>query len=145
MKDEDYLRMARSWPHIEWLVIKLIGRSRKTPSATFDAFLHVARHCPELRSFQLGLEPTLTEAAEAEAARHTSESVVEWLSMKFQSAIPPHETDRLCKYVLDLFPKLRVVRSIPASINIDLNAFHRTESWSNLCAMIRKRCKESNP
>ena len=85
------------------------------------------------------------EAAEAEAARHTSESVVEWLSMKFQSAIPPHETDRLCKYVLDLFPKLRVVRSIPASINIDLNAFHRTESWTNLCAMIRKRCKESNP
>ncbi|KAK7691889.1 hypothetical protein QCA50_005294 [Cerrena zonata] len=141
LNDNDFLQMSMSWPHIERLVIRSIGRSRRTPSATFDSFLHVVHHCPRLKSFQLHLEPTITSEGMTKATTQTSDSAIEWLTINYRSPIPPHETERLCKLILDLFPKLRFLRAV-ASPRMDADMVPTAESWSSFCTLIKGKIKE---
>lgn len=141
LRDSDILQMAKSWSKIERLIIRSVGRCRRIPSATFDSFLYVAHHCLSLRRFQLHLEPNITEEAVTEAALRKSQSAVEWISMKYQSAIPPHETDRLGKFLLDLFPKLRFVRALP-TFHMDADVVPITETWSNFCTLLRTKIRD---
>lgn len=52
------------------------------------------------------LEPRITEEAVTEAAHQLSRSVVKRICMTYQPAIPPDETGRLYKDMLDLLPNL---------------------------------------